>query len=138
MHWSVYWSVYEEEMTPSIMMDLKNGKVHCEGCSLHPLKQTYMPLASLKSKVFELGSPQSFPFLKRAEGPDPRLTREWSFLRQFGVGFELDVQFYIHVLHGHNRNAFCNFINIDRKPFVIKAYQSIEEYFMKKDEGWLR
>jgi hypothetical protein len=118
-----HWDDYVADMNPPIVDTLSQSEVTCLGGQLRALKDTYLPLQDLKDRVQTLGIGQEFPFLRVSGDLEANtVLRDWRFLDEFEVGFELDLNFYVEVLRQHETRRYRTWGSEIREK-ILKTYE---------------
>jgi hypothetical protein len=122
-----HWDDYVADMNPPIVDTLSQSEVTCLGGQLRALKDTYLPLQDLKDMVQTLGIGQEFPFLRVSGNLEANtVLRDWRFLDEFEVGFELDLNFYVEVLRQHETRRYRTWGSEIREK-ILKTYEFIAD-----------
>jgi hypothetical protein len=122
-----HWDDYVADMTPPIVDTLSQSAVTCLGGQLRALKDTYIPLPELKHQAQMLGIDQEFPFLRVSGNLEATtVLRDWIFLDEFKVGFELDLDFYVEVLRQHETRRYRTWGSEIREK-ILKTYEFIAD-----------
>ncbi|KAI1758820.1 hypothetical protein GGR53DRAFT_471962 [Hypoxylon sp. FL1150] len=99
--------------------ELKALEAPCQGGSMVPLSETYLPLSTLMKRRDEfLRHGETFPFLDLGDSLGE--ASQWNFLQELGVGTEPDLQFYLKLLVNTNEDP----VDPSRIPQLYLRLQS--------------
>ena len=99
-----YWTEYQNLMQEEIIQALSEAKVQCENVGDTPLWETYLPTAELKKRISDLGLSHIVPFIKLPYELSHDLA-DWQYLKLFRVGCEVDLGFYLDILHNFDSDV---------------------------------
>jgi len=131
-----YWSSYEFDMIPAVVIELRNCWVPSDADLAVNLASTFLPLPRLKAMVERLKI-ADFPFLIMPEELTDENENEWQFLKQFGVrssGGSDDLHFYLEALNriaDENEDA-CS---PDILEALFEVYGAIERNCSSSDDA---
>ncbi|KAF2464794.1 uncharacterized protein BDR25DRAFT_380700 [Lindgomyces ingoldianus] len=90
------------------------------------LASTFLPLPKLCAVVGRLGLDADFGFLKELEGLTDISASKWEFLKQFGVGVEGDVSFWLKLLEQARAKVHVE------SHVVFEIYTNLQKF----DSSW--
>lgn len=131
-----YWNNYQGEITPNIIIAVKNTKVPCQNTDvLYPLKNTFFPSTELKRICSQTSILNSFDqFMKPPSEWATDTTDGWEFLAKLKVGLNLDIVFMKQVLRFLKRIALPDQLKDD----FFAVYQELSIRFSGKYESEVR
>jgi hypothetical protein len=135
-----YWSEYEQVMAAgsSIVETISQNEVTCLDAPLTRMTNTYFPLPALIQRSERLGVNGGFKFLSipnfSAEGS---AHEDWRFLQRFGVSFEENIQFYVHILQ-HHEVCVHQAWNENVRGAIIRTYEAVRDDYRAGDSDMLR
>jgi hypothetical protein len=122
-----HWGIYRQEMTDSLIYDIKTANVSCWGIRPQQMKSTYFPTDQLENECGDFGIALSFPFLERTTLPGyDGSAEDWAFLARFGVQFEPDINFYMEILRQHASRPQSDWDSA--RINVLKTYSAISDH----------
>jgi hypothetical protein len=135
-----YWSEYEQDMAPgsSIVDTISQNEVTCLDAPLTLMSETYFPLPALVQRSQGLGINSGFKFLSiPGFSAGGSAHEDWRFLQRFGVSFEENMQFYVHVLQ-HHEVCVHQAWNENVRRAIIRTYEAVRVEYRAGDSDMLR
>jgi hypothetical protein len=127
------WGSYEPLIGPKVRSQLSQIHVLSESGQRIMMRDSYLPLPHLKTKIEELGV-VDFPFLQMPECLSEEAQSDWAFLRRFGVGIGKDIRFHVSILESLS-NANCTEFTTETTESLFKVYRAIDlECCSQKDK----
>ncbi|TGO32803.1 hypothetical protein BHYA_0288g00120 [Botrytis hyacinthi] len=116
---------------------IREQEVHILSANMMQLKDTYLPLPKLKAIVSNLVLAEGFGFVQELNGMTDVEANTWGFLKQFGVGVDEDVSFWLRLLK-QVRKKSSTFSKIERfrlrrnglsvPNVVFEIYRRLQKY----------
>ena len=119
------WAAYHLQITDAMKHALAKSMVQVQSEFEGLLSDTFLPFPKLLQIAVELDIADSFPFITMSECLRDEDQSEWIFVRQFGVGIEDSLDFYLCALE-----EFKFQFTKPKRPFerdqIIKIYEKIQ------------
>lgn len=122
-------SYYQSSMTPTLRGIVQEARVPTSANTDHPLKDCYFPSARLTS-TFPLDLRLTPPFAKLPHEWDG-CEEQWSFLKDFGVQFEDDINFYATVLRSLSSGNSAPHHQV--LELAVEAYNGMMDLCIRRD-----